>query len=274
MSLSDSKAWDSTSVDYDQFSEEITVVFGKKGMVLCGLQDSLKKSSSTIEILDVAAGSGILGTRIAESASKNGYKVKILSTDFSEKMIEIGRKKITKDITDFIDMEVMDGQNLSISDSKFDYCFSIFGVFMFTNRIKGLQEMNRVLKKGGKIIVSAWIEIQTNSVFFEVLGKMGIQTPNQNVLNFGKEEVMIPELKEAGFQNIQTYKETSTCKYTFSDFWKFMSSNPFMQMMWKLAGDRKDEFNSITKEEILKKFSKDGVNLEFQSSALIGIAEK
>lgn len=274
MSLMDSKAWDFTSKDYDQFAEDVTVVYGKKGVVLSGLEEDLKTSTSTIQVLDVAAGPGTLAVRITEMAIKNNYKVKILSTDFSEKMIEVGKAKITKEFKDYIDMQVMDGQDLTVSDSSFDYCFSIFGALMFKNRIKGLQEMHRVLKKGGKAIVTGWIDTEVNTIFFDVICDMGIKLELANVLNFGSEEVMVSELKQAGFEKIKTFAEKSTVKFVYSDFWTFFSSNPFMQSMWKHVGDRKEEFNSKSKDEIMKKLSKDGVSIEYQTAALIGVAEK
>jgi SAM-dependent methyltransferase len=55
-----------------------------------------------------------------------------------------------------VDAEVMDGQALDLPDASFDISFSVFGVIMFPDWRRGLAEMARVTKPGGKGVLATW----------------------------------------------------------------------------------------------------------------------
>ena len=57
-----------------------------------------------------------------------------------------------------VDARVMDGQALDFSDAAFDAALSIFGVILFPDAVKGLAEMRRVLRPGGRVAVVTWTE--------------------------------------------------------------------------------------------------------------------
>jgi SAM-dependent methyltransferase len=55
-----------------------------------------------------------------------------------------------------VEARVMDGQALALDNCSFDAVFSIFGVIMFPDWRKGLAEMARVTRPGGKGVVATW----------------------------------------------------------------------------------------------------------------------
>jgi len=65
-------------------------------------------------------------------------------------------------LTKIIEMEVGDSEDLRFEDNTFDAITVSFGVRNFENLEKGIAEMNRVLKKDGKLIV---LEFSRPSVF-------------------------------------------------------------------------------------------------------------
>jgi len=69
-------------------------------------------------------------------------------------MLEIGRKKLTnRGLNDTIQLINGDSENLPFEENKFDAAIVAFGVRNFENLEKGLTEIKRVLKPGGKLVV-------------------------------------------------------------------------------------------------------------------------
>ena len=101
------------------------------------------------QILDIATGTGDFAI---EALKLNPEKV--IGVDISEGMLNVGREKMKKKGLDqIIDMQSGDSENLHFDDNKFDAIIVAFGVRNFENLEKGLQEMNRVLKPGGKAVI-------------------------------------------------------------------------------------------------------------------------
>ena len=109
-------------------------------------------------ILDIATGTGDFAI---ESLKLNPEKV--IGVDISEGMLNVGREKMKKKGLDhIIDMQSGDSENLHFDDNKFDAIIVAFGVRNFENLEKGLTEMNRVLKPGGKAVI---LEFSKPSIF-------------------------------------------------------------------------------------------------------------
>jgi len=100
-------------------------------------------------ILDVATGTGDFAI---QALSLNPEK--IIGVDISEGMLGIGVKKIKrKNLTEKIELQRADSENLPFSENKFDAVTVAFGVRNFENLEKGLYEIHRVLKPGGMVVV-------------------------------------------------------------------------------------------------------------------------
>ncbi|CAN5405992.1 bifunctional demethylmenaquinone methyltransferase/2-methoxy-6-polyprenyl-1,4-benzoquinol methylase UbiE [soil metagenome] len=100
-------------------------------------------------ILDVATGTGDFAI---EALSLKPEKV--IGVDISEGMMEVGRRKmLDKKIDSIIDLRLGDSENLPFEDNFFDAVIVAFGVRNFENLERGLTEMLRVVKPGGKVVV-------------------------------------------------------------------------------------------------------------------------
>jgi demethylmenaquinone methyltransferase/2-methoxy-6-polyprenyl-1,4-benzoquinol methylase len=100
-------------------------------------------------ILDVATGTADVAIELRKTGAKQ-----IIGCDISEGMMVIGREKIAKrGLSDLIQLQLGDSENLPFTTDHFDAVTVAFGVRNFENPKKGLQEINRVLKPGGKIHV-------------------------------------------------------------------------------------------------------------------------
>lgn len=109
----------------------------------------LKKDNPRL-ILDVATGTAdmaLLANRILRPE-------KIIGIDISTKMLDLGRKKIEKEgLTHIIQLHTGDSETINFAENTFDAVMVAFGVRNFENLEKGLAEMLRVLKPGGRLMV-------------------------------------------------------------------------------------------------------------------------
>ena len=100
-------------------------------------------------ILDVATGTGDLAI-----AAMKLNPSKITGIDISQKMLEIGKEKIDrKGFSGKIELMTGDSEKIPFADSVFDVAMVAFGVRNFSNSLKGLSEMKRVIRNEGMIMV-------------------------------------------------------------------------------------------------------------------------
>jgi demethylmenaquinone methyltransferase / 2-methoxy-6-polyprenyl-1,4-benzoquinol methylase len=101
-------------------------------------------------ILDVATGTAdmaILMTRYLSGA-------RITGIDISTGMLEIGRQKIARlKLNERVELYTGDSEHIHFPDNSFDAVTVAFGIRNFENLEKGLREMLRVLKPGGRLLV-------------------------------------------------------------------------------------------------------------------------
>ena len=102
------------------------------------------------KVLDVATGTADVAIMTARILQPQ----KIVGIDISEGMLAVGRKKIEKlALNDLIELLKGDSETISFPDNSFDAVTVAFGVRNFQNLEKGLSEIKRVLKPGGKLVV-------------------------------------------------------------------------------------------------------------------------
>lgn len=127
------------------------------------------------QILDMATGTGDFA--IACLAANPD---RVVGVDLSPGMLSYGKKKMeAKGLTDKIQMLEGDAEKILFPDATFDAITVAFGVRNFENLLQGLQEMNRVLKPGGKLIVlefsqpKPWFAAFYNLYFKHILPRVG-----------------------------------------------------------------------------------------------------
>jgi demethylmenaquinone methyltransferase/2-methoxy-6-polyprenyl-1,4-benzoquinol methylase len=103
--------------------------------------------------LDVCCGTGDLALRIAERLGAGG---KVTGLDFSKNMLEVaaGRCMHRRYITEPPEVSFIQGdaQNLPFPDNSFDGAIISFGLRNLTDLQRGLDEMSRVVKPGGRVL--------------------------------------------------------------------------------------------------------------------------
>ncbi|MDX2049397.1 MAG: bifunctional demethylmenaquinone methyltransferase/2-methoxy-6-polyprenyl-1,4-benzoquinol methylase UbiE [Chitinophagaceae bacterium] len=112
-------------------------------------------------ILDVATGTA----DVAIMAAKLLKPEKIIGIDISDKMLELGKEKLLKTgLNAVIELQSGDSEAINFPDRSFDAVTVAFGVRNFEHLEKGLSEIYRVLKPGGKLAVLEFSKPKTKGI--------------------------------------------------------------------------------------------------------------
>lgn len=140
------KMFDAISGNYDGLNRVISlgidVKWRKKVVEIVG-------KNNPKQILDIATGTGDLALMMAKLNPE-----RIVGLDISSGMLAVGKQKIAKaNLSDKIEMIIGDSENMPFEDDTFDAITVSFGVRNFANLAKGIQEIARVLKPTGVLVI-------------------------------------------------------------------------------------------------------------------------
>jgi len=100
--------------------------------------------------LDVCCGTGDMTLELAGRVSPGGY---VVGCDFSEPMLDLAREKATARAAAGVRFEWADALSLPYDDERFDAATVGFGVRNLSDLDRGLGEMARVLRPGGRLVI-------------------------------------------------------------------------------------------------------------------------
>ncbi len=112
-------------------------------------------------ILDVATGTADMALLTCHILKPE----KIVGIDISAQMLEIGKKKVEKEgLENIIELQISDSEAINFPENSFDAVIAAFGVRNFENLEKGLSEMFRVLKPGGRLVILEFSKPKSKAV--------------------------------------------------------------------------------------------------------------
>ena len=169
------------------------------------------------KVLDLATGSGDVALALARGLPG---RVSILGMDFCEPMLAAAENK-RKLANDYRYAQVQfapgDGLALPLSDGRFDVVTIAFGLRNMADRHKALQEMRRVLRPGGALLVLEfsqprfWVRPAYFLYLKHILPRIGgwitgdasaYRYLNQSIESFPGRAALEEELTLAGFSNV------------------------------------------------------------------------
>ena len=166
------------------------------------------------QVLDVATGTGDFAIMSYEILKPE----KITGIDISDGMLDIGRKKIVSaGLENKIELVHGDSEAMNFNDNSFDAVTVAFGVRNFENIEKGLSEILRVLKPGGKLVIvectKPTLPVIKQLYFFYMkyitpkIGKIiaknndAYKYLNNSILQFPEKDNFIHILKQSAYRN-------------------------------------------------------------------------
>ena len=207
------KLFDNIAPDYDKLNHILSLNIDK-GWRKKAVREIID-TQEPLTLLDVACGTADFTMEIAQKAAKGS---KMTGIDLSEGMMRIGREKIAAAGVDAT-LEQGDCEALTYPDETFDRISVGFGVRNFEHLPVGLKEMQRVLKRGGKLVIlelsvpsNAFIRWCYKLYFLKILPAIGgLISGNRgayeylpaSVLHFPAPDKFQAMLREAGFADVK-----------------------------------------------------------------------
>lgn len=247
--------WDKIAPGYDMTNTPTQMWLGNEGLQRAGLRAGMR-------FLDVAAGSGALGIPAARLGAQ------VLATDQSPVMLELLEARAHKENLD-IETSVMDGHALELDDNSFDMAGSQFGVMLFPDMPKGISEMVRVVKPGGRVLMNVYGNPHEIEFLAFLVG--AIQTvrpefdgppmdPPPLPFQLQDAEKLRAEFAAAGLKNIKVETITETTEFqTGKDLWEWLVwSNPIVDMVLASLTLTNDE--GVVIQQALEKMVRERAN--------------
>ncbi len=209
------------------------------------------------DIIEVACATGILTLHFLRNLPN---AKSLISTDFSENMIELAkaRKSATEGINKDIKHEfvVADAQDMSfMKDESVDTYISSMCIHMVPDEKKFLEEAKRILRKGGKIgLTVPTRETGLLKLFWDHFAKYGWkQNLPKDMYALGEREVMIKLLQNNGFEVRFCWDDHIKASfYEDSEIDRMLTTGPW----GKVFGTFDEETKKKIRDEVLVEFHK------------------
>lgn len=266
-------AWDQIAPGYDRTNTPTQMWLGNEGLRRVGLRAGM-------QFLDVAAGSGALSIPAARLGAR------VLATDQSPVMIELLRTRARHERLN-IETRIMDGHTLELDDDSFDMAGSQFGVMLFLDMAKGIREMARVVKPGGRVLINAYGDPhRIEFLSFLVRAVQSIRPefdgppmdPPPLEFQLADPDRLHKELSAAGLKDVKVETITETTEHkTGKDLWGWLVwSNPIVENVLGGLGLMNDERGVIqrTLEKMIRERAAGRNAAELTNPVNIGVGTK
>ena len=222
-------AWNAIADNYDRHVTPHNAELGEYALRRAGLHSGQR-------FLDVAAGTGALSIPAARLGAE------VVATDVAPAMVDRLEDRAKAEGLS-IDARVMDGSSLELDDATFDVSGSQHGVSLFPDLARGLAEMVRVTKPGGRVLVVAFGAFQRVEFIGLFMGALRAAVPDFEPpalpAQVSDPDVLRERLSSAGLSDVSV--DTITWEQRFesvTQYWDMITaSNPIARTALSQATD-------------------------------------
>jgi SAM-dependent methyltransferase len=158
-------------------------------------------------ILELAAGPGDTGFAAAALIGDEG---RLISSDFSPEMVEVGRRRAAELKLTNVEHRRMDAEHLELEDDSVDGVICRFAYMLMADLAAALAETRRVLRPGGRLVLAVWRAPERNpwvAIAGRVLGGRGLVPPPEpeapGMFTMASDERTHSLLRVAGFAEVR-----------------------------------------------------------------------
>jgi SAM-dependent methyltransferase len=159
-------------------------------------------------VLELAAGAGDTGFEVAAALGERG---RLISTDFSPKMLEAARRRGAELEVANVDYRLIDAERIELDDHSIDGVLCRFGYMLMAESAAALAETRRVVRPGGRLALAVWGPPERNPFFSAIAislvqgGHMPPPDPaGPGLFSMASAERTTELLEAAGFGEVRT----------------------------------------------------------------------
>jgi len=168
-------------------------------------------------VLDAACGTGIVAR---EAAGRVGPEGSVTGLDINEGILAVAAQKAPH-----ITWRQGRAESLPFEKDSFDGVTCQFGLMFFEDRVSAIQEMMRVLRPGGRLVVAVWASLD-QTPGYAAMADLLKRLFGESVANslhapyaLGDEQTLRTLFREAGVQEIQLETHQGTARFPSLDAW-------------------------------------------------------
>lgn len=267
-------AWDGVAAGYDAYVTPSHMKLSDEALRHVDLWQGAR-------FLDVAAGSGSLSL----TAARRGAQV--LATDISASMLKCLEARARQERLENIETRVMDGHELELDDETFDVSASQFGVMLFPDMPRGMRELARVTKPGGRVLMIVYgspkdidfIKFLVQAIRAAAPEFPGIPSdPPPLPLQLADPARLRREMEDAGLRDVRVDSTSEELVFRSGDeLWHWLcNSNPIVDHILDelgLTADQRSTIRGALDELVEERADSDG-NAVLSNVVHVGVGTK
>jgi ubiquinone/menaquinone biosynthesis C-methylase UbiE len=257
------KDWDSQA---SKWFEQRSAMLGASRPIHEWLVDHLDLKNGQ-RVLEIAAGPGDTGFFAAQRLGKG----RLVSTDISEAMVDVARKRGAELGVQNVDYRVLDAQAMDMPDALFDGVICRWGLMLMPDPAAAFRECRRVLVPGGRLVFAVFTGPDENpfaSIPARILVDAGhLPRPasgwQPGILALADRTRVQALLDDAGF--VSTHIDRVDMTWTFTtagDYWAFLVDLTALgPLLRSLSDAERDAVRSAIDRRLASFTSADGIAL-------------
>ena len=167
-------------------------------------------------VLDVACGTGLVSSRLAQAVGERGA---VVGTDISGEMIEAARRYAAERGLDNASFERCDAEELPFVAATFDAAVCGLGLMYVPDPVEALCEMRRLVRPGGRAAAAVWGARQRCgwAEIFPITDARVASEVCPMFFQLGTKDMLAHALAAAGFTEIRLERLQTTLHYATPD---------------------------------------------------------
>ncbi|HEX3154541.1 MAG TPA: class I SAM-dependent methyltransferase [Candidatus Angelobacter sp.] len=232
-----------------------------------------------MRVLDIACGTGEPAISLATLLAGDG---EVVGVDISPAPLKIAEERTAQRGPTNVSFKQADAHRLPFADNSFDCITSRLGIMLFSDLLRALSEMRRVLKPQGRAILLVWGPMD-QPYFQTTIGIVLRMLPEAVMPEFGRKMfalagkgTLAQALRQAGFSQVKEGLVTVpwTWMGTPEEVWEYFQdvAVPFASLLQSVPAARRPEINAAVLKAISQYY--DDACIKFTAMVNIAVATK